>query len=1328
MRIVAIKFLLISLLFTFLPVLTSAEEWPKNNQVITNYWKQDLNLSFDSGKVIAGPKADGWTIEPIDGQDFVRLQSGQGTDKYLTAKKDGQLTVRRVPPTNKTSWWTVEAVPNTAAYRIRHHLNDARYLNIEAGPLSVSDIHFGAWSGWWLLQPASAIAAVPNPSKPPKWPGEARALQNYWKRDLNLSANDGQAAVMTDASGWIVEPITGQDAVRLRSDQGEQGYLTLKWGQAIISAVPSSDEDSWWVAEPVANYGAYRFRHHLNDSFYLNVENGPLEVSNIHQGALSSWWLFQPISAAGVVPPINGAPVWSNDTTPLRNFWKRDLHIANTAGEATVVSDENGWVIEPVDGQNAVRLRSSKSGQDYLTVANGKVYVEPSPLSEQASWWAAQPVANTNAHRLRHFLSDTHYLNIEQGPLAVSDIHSGAWSGWWLLQPALAAVVPETNEVSVWPEDPQALKSYWKRDLHLSDANGDASAVPDATGWGFEQVDGQNAVRLRSDRGTKGLLMLDNGRVTVVPTSPNDMVAWWVAERVANTDAYRFRHFLFKDRYLNIEQGPLLTSAINSGAWSSWWLIEAAPPVPIDANRMSSAKPTPNEAAVLDMFGMWEPELPILLQAVKTMLGETSDQADIASLLDQVVNDSGARIAFMPFVIEAGYQALETETPDTAQAAFRERFRWYYAREQQRKAQGTLIQWLDFTKQSYQGILSTIPNPTVEVGSSGTIIVENPSTTETSNTLVAPADPEAALALVNNSAAGQELLIVVDTTTPIGDPEPFKMPTLSVLTDTGPKLSNFRPNEDNPLLLGAKGIEALGILLQPTILRNEAFNLDLHLVDDLKLKAAVERPTILEQALNRLGFGAGAGITIATLGGGPVLFREAKTFKFTKTMNAKIRGKDIAAVEKQARPAVKQALQKNADDLGKLGAKAAKAAQTKASAKLTGQILKSLGPTIGRLGGAVAMMIPALVDVAMAIAEAIETENFDRGIKRTAIGPLKLPDLDMLLRPSHQDDAGLCYKWCAGDGESAFGTECLSACPAPHVDPGNARNCGPITKPSYGRGVGTPLTCPPEKDSDGALCYDQCRAGYDGVGPACWKQCPAGFADDGAICRKNVQIQTKASYGRGGGTPLVCREGTEMWGGICYQACREGFNGVGPVCWNFPQSYGRGAGEPISACRPGEEKNGALCYPKCSSGFEGKGPMCWASCPDGFVDDGLTCRKPEQLLAKDSYVRDAGNPVTVCPEGKVEQRGACYDPCETGTEGIGTICWESCPDGYTDAGGICHIDLVARVSRSRGVGLPSSSVEQCVAIEDRNLNRLTVFGYVAKLMVGDPADSGKLRF
>jgi len=262
---------------------------------------------------------------------------------------------------------------------------------------------------------------------------------------------------------------------------------------------------------------------------------------------------------------------------------------------------------------------------------------------------------------------------------------------------------------------------------------------------------------------------------------------------------------------------------------------------------------------------------------------------------------------------------------------------------------------------------------------------------------------------------------------------------------------------------------------------------------------------------------------------------------------------------------------------------------------------------------------------------------------------------------------------------------------------------------SHGRGAGTiPTECPPGTEKNGALCYPACQSGYYGVGPVCWQSCPAGMIDDGAFCRKDAHIFGKPSYGRGAGTvPSACAPGDEKNGALCYPGCQSGFYGVGPVCWQscpagfadhgatcfkhifnwfFKASYGRGAGYAPNRCSGGKQMDAGLCYSACASGFHGVGPVCWGSCPAGYADDGATCRKNAVIIAKASYGRGAGAPM-ICTSSLEYDAGLCYTPCGPGMDGVGPVCWGSCPEGMVSCGvgcasssGACANAVISKVT------------------------------------------------
>lgn len=252
--------------------------------------------------------------------------------------------------------------------------------------------------------------------------------------------------------------------------------------------------------------------------------------------------------------------------------------------------------------------------------------------------------------------------------------------------------------------------------------------------------------------------------------------------------------------------------------------------------------------------------------------------------------------------------------------------------------------------------------------------------------------------------------------------------------------------------------------------------------------------------------------------------------------------------------------------------------------------------------------------------------------------------------------------------------------------------------------------CPTGKEYDAGLCYPKCSAGYYGIGPVCWHPCPDGYTDDGALCRKDVIIQAKASYGRGAGTPLTCGSDEDQNGALCYPKCQAGYYGVGPVCWQScpagytddgvtcrldpysfaKDSYGRGVGTlpDISGnCPSDREKQAGLCYSLCKDGYYGVGPVCWQACPAGFTDDGAFCRRPGNIIAKGSYGRGAGVVLHACPAGSEQNGGLCYPVCQAGYSGIGPVCWQSCPAGFTDDGAVCRKDAIIVAKQSYGRGV-----------------------------------------
>jgi len=224
----------------------------------------------------------------------------------------------------------------------------------------------------------------------------------------------------------------------------------------------------------------------------------------------------------------------------------------------------------------------------------------------------------------------------------------------------------------------------------------------------------------------------------------------------------------------------------------------------------------------------------------------------------------------------------------------------------------------------------------------------------------------------------------------------------------------------------------------------------------------------------------------------------------------------------------------------------------------------------------------------------------------------------------YEKSGAFCYPPCR-DNYNGVGPVCWQRCPDGYKNDGATcrKDAKIVAKPSYGRGVGKPLSCAGDEESDAGLCYKECKSGYNGVGPVCWQRCPDGYKNDGATCRRNAKI-IKANNSK---CPWYDKCGLAAKKGC--SKCPEGYKNDGCTCRRnvhifAKDSYGRGVGKPVHACKAGQEKDAGLCYAQCKSGYKGVGPVCWGKCAQGFKDDGATCRKDVHIVAKKSYGRGVG--------------------------------------------------------------------------------------------------------
>lgn len=64
---------------------------------------------------------------------------------------------------------------------------------------------------------------------------------------------------------------------------------------------------------------------------------------------------------------------------------------------------------------------------------------------------------------------------------------------------------------------------------------------------------------------------------------------------------------------------------------------------------------------------------------------------------------------------------------------------------------------------------------------------------------------------------------------------------------------------------------------------------------------------------------------------------------------------------------------------------------------------------------------------------------------------------------------------------------------------------------------------------------------------------------------------------------------------------------------------------------------------------------CYKKCPDGYRHDINNFSRCVLINGPQPYTRDVGSPL-ICPDGKVNEMGLCYTPCQKGLKGMGSNC------------------------------------------------------------------------
>ena len=206
--------------------------------------------------------------------------------------------------------------------------------------------------------------------------------------------------------------------------------------------------------------------------------------------------------------------------------------------------------------------------------------------------------------------------------------------------------------------------------------------------------------------------------------------------------------------------------------------------------------------------------------------------------------------------------------------------------------------------------------------------------------------------------------------------------------------------------------------------------------------------------------------------------------------------------------------------------------------------------------------------------------------------------------------------------------------------------------------------------------------------PFCWRQtkvrgagelqgrvsdCPDGYTNTGLTCGRGADTIAAPSL------LASCPEHYVNMGLTCFQPlstytkkwgdkCREGFTNFGFTC--------TGGGDSLTAshmvCPDGYFKDNVVqrCHKNCPEGYTNTGETCFKGvdtkgigamhCKAGEELKGLRCFPVGKACFGGKEVDATGGPL-----------GLCFDKCAAGFDGVGPVCWQSCPKDWQGCAAGC---------------------------------------------------------
>lgn len=218
-------------------------------------------------------------------------------------------------------------------------------------------------------------------------------------------------------------------------------------------------------------------------------------------------------------------------------------------------------------------------------------------------------------------------------------------------------------------------------------------------------------------------------------------------------------------------------------------------------------------------------------------------------------------------------------------------------------------------------------------------------------------------------------------------------------------------------------------------------------------------------------------------------------------------------------------------------------------------------------------------------------------------------------------------------------------------------------KDTYGRGVGTPMVCGPNKERKGELCYPKCREGYKSSALECEKSCPPGSKNTGLTCLQPIHAfipSNKSSnpFEAGFYQRRDCGRMVDKNSTLGQEILKQKEGEIeARLEAEKEKMRSEGVSERTIRQRMRDEGSTRMAIENEYLQYKFRGTTCNEPCLPNFTfrsgaAGSAFCDKPRNRYSRagDSKVPDA------CPGNKTKDASLCYKPCKPGYRGNGPTC------------------------------------------------------------------------